>query len=379
VAVSASGIVYVFWFANSGKDPKLVPPAPLPVLPDRFLRQAKEDDEQDVPGISVLRNGKWSQASWLGKPGKNCEPVGAWCEGEKLHLLVTYSDTPKTEHLLFDPAKKRWDHVATVPVKLALRDPRRQVGKEIHTATIYQKHVHYLRFNGKTWTKPLRLKESKGASRVRLAVDGKGDVHLLWWCYADDPDPGVHSYAAIRGGRIHTEKIAFGKEAVDRDKFDLGLNPAGEVLLAYKARGPVAPPGKAKPKEEVPPRLFFRRRTARGWSEPETLSVPGDLLFGSIFIESCNRQTLVSWVARFEQEDRGGVLETGVRFCSSNAGKGWSAARPCAREGDKSRRFPLMTEGRVGRCIDSKGRLHLAWLHGCHHCVIAQFKGRPSP
>ncbi len=406
VAVSASGIVYVFWWADSGKDPKWVAPAPLPLLPDRFLHQARKEHQQCVPGISVLRDGKWSRASWLGKPDKVCRPVGAWCEGEKLHLLVTDWDTPKTEHLLFDTAKKCWDHVATLPLRLATGDARRQVGKEMHFAVARGKWVHYLRFDGKSWTKLLKLKGSKGANTVRLAVDPRGHAHLLWWCSTGNFEPGVHTYGVLRRGRIHTERVTFDKDPIDCYEFDLGLNPEGEVLLAYKPREKQAAlPGKGKQKEppqgpprlvadggiragsprgkqqerpEGSPKLFFRRRTVKGWTEPEPISVPGDLLLGDIFIESCNRQTLVSWVARAEQVSGRLVLWTGVRFCSINTGKGWSAARPCAREGDESDRFPLMRGGEVGRCIDSKGRVHLVWGF-CHHCVIAHLKSAASP
>ncbi len=246
LAVSESGVIYVFWPAqglkNAGPSPE------LPMIPARFsFGDYPGSGFSEVPGVNVCRGGAWSKPGVLVEGKKLCCPCFAWCAGETLHVLVPDAVTGRTQHVTFDPQGKRWDKVAELPYRLTEYDAFRQVGETVHVGfaessgrtlgegttpegaddrLVYPEHTYasYLSFDGHRWSKPFRIEQSdnrsRHATRVRLAVDAKGTAHLAWWS-------GAYGYAMIRDGKAVFEPLQFADAAIERDEFDLGIRSAG--------------------------------------------------------------------------------------------------------------------------------------------------------
>src|SRR5262249_53574479 len=151
-----------------------------------------------------------------------------------------------------------------LPFAPSMYEPFRRVGKEVHLASAEENHVDYLRFDGQAWSKPLRI-EAKGVTRVRLAVDRKGAAHIGWWMAM--PKKGIHGYAVIRDNKAEAEPLNFERAPLYCEEFDLGIDPAGRLIVAYKADLPEDHPDALK--------VHIRAREAGKWTEAEKVSVPG--------------------------------------------------------------------------------------------------------
>jgi hypothetical protein len=283
-----------------------------------------------------------------------------------LHLLVASESTNKCNHLVFDPTAKDWKKQGELPFAPSQYDAWRQVGKEVHLACVKEQHVHFLRYDGKSWTKPVKIASSENktnlVTRVRMAVDRRGGAHVAWW--TAHPQARLHGYAVIREGQVNTEPLKFDQAPIHQDDFDLGMDPEGQVLLAYRADLPEGQPQALQ--------VHIRRRDGKGWSKPQTVGGEGEVLFGDIFVVSCEGRILVSWLSRESYRAGGGVTVKGMRRYSVHDGKSWTASRWCASETDLVGGRSPMGAIRPGVCIDKDSRVHMAW--GSSYCVLPQLK-----
>ena len=136
VAVSDSGVAYVLWEAVG--QVKASPSPELPQLPPEFAAgRAPDPDCSIVPGVTVRRQGTWSKAGILANGPNICIPSFAWCEGEKLNLLVRDGfggPASRTHHLVFDPASRKWTRRAVLPYCLSRAAAFCRVGEAVHVA-----------------------------------------------------------------------------------------------------------------------------------------------------------------------------------------------------------------------------------------------------
>jgi hypothetical protein len=364
VAVSETGVIYVIW---PGKGQKKAPqPATIPMIPEELSFSVHQPEWSGVPGISVYQKGSWSKAGLLVEGPKDCDPLWSWCEGEKLNLLVVSESANKCNHLVFDPTANQWKRQAELPFAPSQYSSWRQFGKEIHLACVEEQHVHYLRYDGKSWTKPVKIEHSEnktsGVTRVRMAVDRKGGAHVAWW--TAHPQHPVHGYAVIHEGQVNAEPLKFDQAPIHQDNFDLGIDPEGQLLLAYKAD--------LSEGHRETLKVHIRRRDGKGWTNRETVGGEGELLFGDIFVVWCEGRTLVSWLSREKSTAGGFVTVKAVRRFSVHDGKSWTFSRRCALESGLGGGYDLMGAIRPGVCIDKDGRVHMAW--GSSHCVVTQLK-----
>src|SRR5262249_32804114 len=148
--------IYVLW--NRPYESKAPAPEGVTRLP-KELTSLKKDGW--VPAIVVCRKGRWSKPGLLTECESECAPLFAWCEGEKLHLLLMSEGEEKCHHLRYDPDGGRWERLGQLPIAPSQYEPIQQVGKEVHIACVSGRHVHYLFFDGTAWSKPIRIEESK--------------------------------------------------------------------------------------------------------------------------------------------------------------------------------------------------------------------------
>jgi hypothetical protein len=336
------------------------------MIPDEMSFGTAQPEWSAVPGINVYRQGRWSKAGLLVEGSKNCTPLWSWCEGEKLHLLVTSESANKCNHLILDPTANRWAKHAELPFAPSQYGSFRHSGKEVHLACVDRPYVYYLRFDGKTWSKPVKIEQSenktRGVTRVRLAVDRKGDAHVAWWTAY--PQPGIHGYARIRERKVSSESLKFEQAPLHQDNFDLGIDPTGRLLIAYKADLPVDHRDVLK--------IHIRRHDGKKWINPETVGGEGEELFGDILVVWNEGQTLVSWRSR-EQYTAGRFwFRQPVRRFAVDDGGGWTSSRRCAWEIGLPGRSALMGAIRPGVCIDKSNRVHMVW--DTSHCIVTQMK-----
>lgn len=365
VAVSDSGVVYVIWLGRGQENAPRSPDVPL--IPEEYSFSVADPEWSGVPGISVFKNGRWSAPALLVDGRKECKPLFAWCDGELLHLLVVSERKNQCNHLLFSPTERRWVRVAELPFAPSAYVAWQRNGKSLHVACKEGGWIYYLRFDGREWSKPLRIEQSEnqsaGATQIRLAVDRANRVHLAWWTILERQEK--HFYSVIQDGRGRTESLRLDHAQLYKDEFDLGIDPKGRVLLAYKAD--VA-------KEHIHARrVHVRYREGNRWTEPEMIGGEGDLLFGNIRVVWNNDRTAVTWLCREEYPsgEKGTVRWQAVRRLSVTDGKAWSPSRWVAWESNEPHRKALMGDQRPGICVDGGGRIHMAWGSPCYHyCVV---------
>jgi hypothetical protein len=343
-----------------------------------------------VPGVNVCRDGTWSQPGVVVEGLKDCDACFAWCAGEQLHLLVSDGVKHRTQHFMLDPQRKQWDRLAELPYQLTHYDAFRLVGETVHIgfaesggrefvkatttrgagdhiAESDHTYACYLTFDGNRWSKPLRIEQSDNPSRhvtrVRLAVDGTGKAHLAWWS-------GAYGYAMIQNGKATYEPIHFAGTPINDDDFDLGIDPHGRVIIAYKPDLPKEHPDARK--------IHVRRRENGHWSEPEKIGGEGEGLLGPIRIVWGSDRTLVTWVAREEYTERGGVIGKGFRRYSIDDGKSWSPSRWMARYPTlRGNGIPLSGQD-LGICVDKSGGVHIC-EESRHYCLVASLKSSTKP
>ncbi len=384
LAVSHSGVIYVFWPARGQKT--AVRSSELPLIPQTYgFGDCPSPEFSSVPGVNVCRNGSWSKPGVLVEGQKDCDPCFAWCASEQLHLLVSDAVKRRTHHFTIDPRRKQWDKVAELPYQLTHYDAFRLVGNSVHIGfaestarelgkgTVpqgpddrfsYPEHTYasYVTFDGQHWSKPVRLEQSDNQSRhvtrVRLAVDRSGTAYAAWWS-------GNYGYAEIRNGKANYAPLHFTDTPIDDEEFDLGIDPHDRVIVAYKADLPKSHPDARK--------IHVRRREEGQWTEPEKIGGEGEALMGSIRVVDHSDRTLVTWVTREEYTERGGVLGKGLRRFSIDDGKSWSPSRWMAR-------FPTLRGNGVpisgkelGICVDGSGRVHIC-EETRHYCLVASLK-----
>ncbi len=329
-----------------------------------------------VPAISVYRTGHWSKPGLLIEGPNSCEPLFAWCEAEKLHLLLTQASN-RTVHLVYDPRELHWARGAVPLLTPSAYDTIRQVGKAVHLVCSDGGYVNYLRFDGISWSAPVRIEASKHASNTgataRLAVDRDDVAHVAWW--AADGARGAHGYATIRGERvIEAGTLRFDDCAICGEEFDLGIDPQGHLLLAYKPEIANANPNALK--------LQLRRLEGKRWTIPQSIDVPGDILFGHIRVVWYERRTMVTWLSRETTAVGAGVLRQGVRRLSITEGKTWSTPRVFALAAGPLRGLGQVPVGPIslGLTVDKRGDVHATWgSPEALHCVVARLGpfGRP--
>jgi hypothetical protein len=364
VAVSESGVIYVIW---PGKGQKKAPnPTTIPMIPSKLSFSGHQPEWSEVPGINVYRKGSWSKAGLLVEGPKDCAPLWSWCEGEKLNLLVVSESANKCNHLVFNPTANEWKKQAELPFAPDQYSSWRQFGKEVHLACVEGQYVHHLRYDGKSWSKAVKIEQSEnkrsGVTRVRMAVDRKGNAHVAWWTV--HPKRSIHGYAVVREGQVKAESLKFDQAPIHQDNFDLGIDPGGQLLLAYKSDLPEGHRDTLK--------VHVRRRDGKGWTNPETVGGEGEVLFGDVFVVWCAGGTLVSWLSREEYTAGRFVTVKAVRRFSIHDGKSWTRSRRCALESGLFGSSDFMGAIRPGVCIDKDGRVHMAW--DSSHCVVTQLK-----
>jgi len=390
LAISDSGVIYVFWSAGGQK--KATPSAALPLIPAKFsFGDDPEPEWSAVPGVNVRRQGVWSKPGVLVEGTKDCAACFAWCAGEKLHLLLADGVTRRTQHLLFDPQLKQWTRVAELPYRLTEYDAYRQVGETVHIGFVestgrelgrgalpqrphdrfvYREHTYacYLSFDGQRWSRPLRIDEShnqsRGVTRVRLAVDGNQTAHLAWWSAVSEK--GTHGYAVIRDGKASYEPMQFPSAAIERDESDLGIDPQGRVIVAYKADLPE--------KHLDSRKIHVRRRVDGHWTGPEKIGGEGEALSGEIRVVWGPEQTLVTWIASEEYKERGGGLWKGIRRFSVDDGESWSPSRWIARFPTLRGNGVPLTALNLGICVDQDGGVHIC-EETRHYCHVFTLRG----
>jgi hypothetical protein len=382
LAVSDSGTVYVFWPARGQVKPVLS--AELPTIPSRFaFGDYDRPDFSAVPGVNVCRRGAWSKPGVLIEGIKDCDPCFAWCAGEQLNLLMVDNVKGHTHHFALDARNNKWERVAELPYELTHYDSFRQVGETVHIGFAesvgrqmgegtlpkgpderfeYPEHTYatYLMFDGKRWSKPVRIEasdnRSRNVSRVRLAVDNHGTAHLAWW-------GGGHGYAVVRDGKATCEPLDLSGPTIERDEFDLGLDPHGRVIIAYKALLPE--------KHADARKVHIQRRQNGKWIGPEKIGGEGEDLSGMIRIVWGSRQTMVTWVNREEYTELSGVLVKGFRRFSLDDGKSWSASKWIARYPTLRGNGVPLTAQDLGICIDKQGGVHICEETRCYSLIAS--------
>jgi hypothetical protein len=356
IAVSDSGILYVFWNRPGQRNaPKL---DGLPRIPEELsFGPASNPESSSVPAVSVYRKGKWSRPGLLVDGLKDCCPVFSWCEKEKVNLLVAGPREEKCHHLQYDPKTEHWKRVAELPLAPSQYDAFRSIGNKVYLACVEGRYVYYLQFDGTAWSKPLRIDASENrtsrVTRARLAVGRDGTAHITWWSAVTEK--GLHGYAVVRGGKVERGPLQFETAPVYRDEFDIGIDPQGRVLLAYKADLPQRHPDALM--------VHIRRRDGKCWTEPEKIGGDGEMLFGSVRVAWTDRQTMVSWLAREETKVGRGILVHSVRRLSITDGKSWSRSRFLAQSGGGLPRFGRTPAGPISLslCVDKQGDVHAVW------------------
>ncbi len=383
VAVSDSGTIYVFWPRPSQENgPK---PEGLPQTPKDLSFGPKVHYEWNCsPVVSVCRKGKWS------KPGMLVDGLGdwkvefAWCDGEKLHLLLTVPGS-KCYHLLYDPNVGRWIRLAQVPCARTIHDPVRQVGKTVHMVCTQSPHLYYLCFDGTSWLKPVHIKMDKDpdweSTRAALAVgrDGTAYVALFPWWRANQwyvTEKRLHEYGVIRKGKLKAEPLRFDRAPVYGEEFDLGMDPEGRVLLAYKADLPDRHPDALK--------VHIRRRYGDRWGEPELVGGPGAPIHHSVRLVWSDRQTLVSWLSEEVTNIyiTKGFLVHKERWLAITEGRSWSTPRYLAATESKAEGYGLVRSpvgpDLLGFCVDKNTNVHAAWGNWEPFHCIAAWLGNPA-
>jgi hypothetical protein len=319
-----------------------------------------------VPAIAVCRKGKWGKPGLLVEGKSEAAPLFAWCEGEKLHLLLMSPGEKECHHLRYDPEGARWERIGQLPFAPSQYEPIRQVGKTVHIACCSGRYVHYFYFDGATWSKPVRIEESENrtnlVTRARLAMGRDGAAHIAWWTATEEKQESIHGYVVVKGTKVESRSIRF----VHRDAFDLGIDAEGRVVLAYQANLPENHPDAEK--------VHVRKGDGKTWTEPEKIAGGWEKLFGEIRVVTGSEKTLVSWLAREETRSGDGILVHSVRRIALTDGKSWSSPMPLG----------IGTDGLFGRssvpvgpiwlstCVDKQGSVHAVWgTAGAFHCVTA--------
>lgn len=367
VAVSETGTIYVLW--NRPYEANTPVPEGVARLPKELTPAKKEGWG---PALAVCRNGRWSKPGLLTENESDCAPLFAWCEGEKLHLLLMSAKEEECQHLRYDPDAGRWNQLGKLPFGPSQYEPIQQVGKQIHIACAEEGYVHYFFFDGSAWSKPVRIEESKNptnlVTRARLAIGHDGAAHVAWWTATLKPNDAIHGYAVVKGDKVEPHSIRFEPAPILRDAFDLGVDHAGRVVIAYQANLPAGHADENK--------IHVRKFSDKSWTEPEKLAGGWERLFGEIRIVSGKGKMLLSWLAREETKLGGGFLVHLVRRLSLSDGKAWSTPRPLA-VGESDAPIPKkdgIPVGPIGlkTCVDHQGNVHVVWgSPEAYYCVAA--------
>jgi hypothetical protein len=360
IALSARGVRYVFWLAKGQEHATAV----LPLLPPEYaFGLAKDPEWSGVPGVNVYQDGSWSKPGVLVEGKKNCDPVFAWCEGELVHLLLTGSDAEATNHLVFDPENKKWKKPTRLSIRLSQHDAFRHIGKTVHVASVEGKYVHYLKFDGREWSKPMRLDKSEnnsnGVTRPRLAVDPQGTAYVGWWSATGEA--GTHGLAAIRDGKASPIPFQFADKPIYHEEFDLGIDPQRALLVAYKPDLPA--------KDADAKKIHVRRWEGKRWTVPELIGGECRNLQGDVHIIGNDRATLVTWMGNEDYRMGGGVLSTGFRRFAVTDGKTWTPSRWVARQPSLRGKGIPVSAHYMTACVDKSGVVHMVW-DTCAYCQV---------
>ena len=367
VAVSDSGTVYAFWVRPVQKD------APRPTGLGRFTDTmgftptTQETEWHPMPTGRVRRDGKWGEAGALTTAGRIGSPRFAWCDGEKVHLLLDDGGNTDAacDHLVYDPAGGAWTRVGPLPAGLDWDARFRRVGRTVHAATVDHGVVHYLRFDGTAWARPVRV-ENWRAAQARLAVGRDGTVRLAWWAGRPGDRP-IYGYGVVTEGRVTAEPLSAGDFGIEDGLFDLDTGPDGRVLLAYKAISD-------EPRTTV---VRARWRADDGWSAAEEMGRGGQTGFDPVRLIGGDRRTFATWLIFDPTSGR----RSGDQLWGQTAvtdGRQWSAARALALQGAGKERQRAWTRY-MGLAVDKDGAVHAVWVSNpdVWHGVVAQL-GPPS-
>jgi hypothetical protein len=362
VAVANGGTVYVFWGAVGLKP---VPASTaLPQIPDQLAFGPRGETKFfRVPCVSVGRGGQWSPAGVLVECKGEVSPCFAWCAGEDVHLLLA-SRKNLTYYLSYRPTTKTWAKLAELPHDLGSYVAFEKVGPTVHAAFWEDESICYLRYDGKSWSKVLRLPgKHSGGVRLRLAADGQGTAHLCWL----DIGKTGHRHAIVQGDKVAVEPLRFDDAPIDGHEFAVGFDSQQRLLMAYKADLPE--------KHKDANKVHVRYRTEKEWSAPEKIESGGDPLFGEFRIVSFGKQTLVTWQQREFYLLDGGVLGATFRRLAVTDGKTWTKPRWIAREPTLRGDGVPVSGTDLGLCVDRTGSVHMVW-GGCAYCLAAQLGGK---
>ena len=172
---------------------------------------------------------------------------------------------------------------------------------------------------------------------------------------------GTNGYAVIGSGKATYEPLRFDGAAIERDAFDLGIDPQGRVIIAYKADLPDKHPDAQAP---------CAAAGGDRWSPAEKIGGEGEHLSGSVHVVWGAERTLVTWLVREEYTERGGVLVKGFRRFSIDDG---NHGRPRAgwRVGPLRGNGVPITAQYPAFCVDRDGCVHMC-DETFSYCLIAK-------
>jgi hypothetical protein len=231
------------------------------------------------------------------------------------------------------------------------------VGRSVHCACVDGEYVKYFRYDGSSWTKPIEIKQSRNttnlATRARLAVESDGTAHVAWWTAADG-DRDIYGCAAVKNGNVQYEPMEFEGQPIDRDRFDLGISPDRELLLAHASR--TRKSGKSMSTINV------RNRKGEKWTKPEEIFASEDVEVHDLQLRWTQKRAVAIWGAR-------GAQSNPINRISTTDGTKWTKPRELAKL-ENSKLGEMIVPGLA---LDSQGSLHALWAGGeVYYCLVCR-------
>jgi hypothetical protein len=266
IAKGKSGTMYVVWDAKNRVHYRNA--TDIAKIPQGFLNESLNDKWNSVVGLSIFDGRKWFTPNLLVDGNYQCDPVYAWCEEDKLHLLVKAPDD-SLHHLRYSPQENKWTKLFKLgnpAVRVIL--PRFVCYRNgiLHCVPWGLSGTSYIRYDGKEWSKPQELTdEADTQSRPRLAVADGSKVHVVW----NEGDKTTH--VIIEGDRVQKSAIPSAGAAIDGYHFDIAALSSGHILMAYKASDAANPNA-----------VYVREWDGKKWCPPIALAGDSGLNLGAV-------------------------------------------------------------------------------------------------
>lgn len=357
IATIASGKIYVVWLAHAAAQPE---PSLLAPIPQEFSDVPKDLTFATVPGLSFFDGKQWSEPRLMLAGQRECTPLYAWCSGEDLNLLVQMTGEQPVHHIRYEADAKRWIKVVTMPRAYSYHSRFITIKDTLHIAGTEGQGVAYQRHDAKGWSQPIAMPGSKPYDRACVAVAGDGTVYLVW-CATDGSEFG---FATIAPDGTVTKRTIDLK--VKESGFDIAIDPAGHLLLAYHAADDA---------------IYAQSWDGKAWSPPVPVGKDSGMALGDVRMVYTNKKVLLTWQHRARYKMDRMVVSGPIRsYCLLDA-TGWSAPRPVGimpREGRGIFGGGYASGFFVGLHLDASNRAHMAWGSGPmnYHCVFAELQDR---